>query len=272
MVFIPGGDFFMGSDEGTPSEKPSHKVHVPPYCMDVYEVTTAKYVACSNAGWCKRAGTSSIEDGLRSEEQSAYDQLCNLRDATARADHPINCVTWEMADVYCRSQKRRLPTEAEWEFAARGSDGRIYPWGDAPPSARHLNACGTECAAWGLAAKVGVLKPMYQEDDHWPNTAPVGSFPEGRSQFGVMDLAGNVWEWVSDWYGPYLAGDGVKAEVAPAGPPTGTRRVIRGGAWNGSEASWERPSFRYSKAPADRNHGIGFRCAASPADGATVAP
>jgi formylglycine-generating enzyme required for sulfatase activity len=119
---------------------------------------------------------------------------------------------------------------------------------------------------------------MYAEDDHYPNTAPVGSFPEGRSQFGVMDLAGNVWEWVGDWYGAYSPGDGVKPEVAPSGPATGTRKVIRGGAWNGSEPSWERPSFRYSKEPTDRNHGIGFRCASSPtgalgtSDGGAPAP
>jgi len=262
MVLIPGGPFFMGSDDSMASEKPSHKVQVAPFCMDIYEVSTKKYVECSDGGWCKRAATTNVGEGLRPEDQDAYDALCNERDVVGRANHPINCVTWEMADVYCRSNEVRLPTEAEWEFAARGTDGRLYPWGDAPPSARHLNACGTECAAWAEAAKVVPIKPMYNEDDHWPNTAPVGSFPEGKSKFGVLDLAGNVWEWVSDWYGPYSAGDGVKPQADPKGPATGKRKVIRGGAWNGSEPSWETPSFRYSKDPTERNHGIGFRCAA----------
>jgi formylglycine-generating enzyme required for sulfatase activity len=264
MVYIPGGPFFMGSDEGFASEKPAHKVEVRPYCMDVYEVTVARYVACSDAGWCKRAATTNAGEGWPSPDQEPYDKLCNERDPPGRAQHPINCVTWEMANVFCVSMKVRLPTEAEWEFAARGSDGRAYPWGDAPPSARTLNACGSECAAWGKQAKVAPLKPMYDEDDHWPNTAPVGSFPEGRSKFGVLDLAGNVWEWVSDWYGPYTPGDGVHAMVAPTGPEKGAKKVIRGGAWNGSEPSWERPSFRYAADPADRGHGIGFRCAAEP--------
>jgi len=264
MAYVPGGSFFMGSDEGLPGERPAHKVQLAPYCMDIYEVTTARYIACSDVGWCKRAATTNAGEGINPSERDAYDLLCNERDPAGRAQHPINCVTWEMADVYCRSSHLRLPTEAEWEFAARGSDGRAYPWGEAPPSARHLNACGTECAEWGRKAKVEPLVPMYPEDDHWPNTAPVGSFPEGKSKFGIMDLAGNVWEWVSDWYGPYPAGDGVNALAAPTGPAAGTRRVIRGGAWNGSQASWERPSFRFSKEPADRNHGVGFRCAANP--------
>jgi formylglycine-generating enzyme required for sulfatase activity len=264
MAYVPGGSFFMGSDEGLPGERPAHKVQLAPYCMDIYEVTTARYIACSDVGWCKRAATTNAGEGINPSERDAYDLLCNERDPAGRAQHPINCVTWEMADVYCRSNHLRLPTEAEWEFAARGSDGRAYPWGEAPPSARHLNACGTECAEWGRKAKVEPLVPMYPEDDHWPNTAPVGSFPEGKSKFGIMDLAGNVWEWVSDWYGPYPAGDGVNALAAPTGPAAGTRRVIRGGAWNGSQASWERPSFRFSKEPADRNHGVGFRCAANP--------
>jgi formylglycine-generating enzyme required for sulfatase activity/serine/threonine protein kinase len=264
MTLIPGGPFFMGSDDGMATEKPAHKVKVAPYCMDVTEVTTAKYAACSDGGWCKRAAVTNVGEGLLPAEQGAYDKLCNERDVEGHGSHPINCVTWEMADVYCKSHKARLPTEAEWEFAARGSDGRPYPWGDAPPSARLLNACGTECAAWAASANLTALKPMYDEDDHWATTAPVGSFPEGKSKFGVLDLAGNVWEWVSDWQGPYAAGDGVTPLVDPTGPATGTRKVIRGGAWNGSEPSWERPSFRYSKEPADRNYAIGFRCASNP--------
>jgi len=264
MAYIPGGSFFMGSDDGFAFEKPAHKVRLAPYCMDIHEVTTARYAACSDQGWCKRAAKDTAGEGLSDGERPAYDALCNENDRTGRAEHPINCVTWEMADVFCRSMKVRLPTEAEWEYAARGSDGRMYPWGDAVPSALHLNACGTECAAWTFSTKVSPIKPMYDADDHWAATAPVGSFPQGQSKFGVLDLAGNVWEWVRDWYGPYSAGDGVDGVKAPDGPAKGTRKVIRGGAWNGSDPSWERPSFRYAKEPADRHPAVGFRCAAEP--------
>jgi formylglycine-generating enzyme required for sulfatase activity len=256
MVAIPGGSFFMGSDDGLPVEKPAHPVTLDPYCMDRFEVTVAAYRACSDIGRCKRAGTTNEWDGISEHDQAAFDPLCNGRDAEARANHPVNCVDWVMADRFCREQKKRLPTEAEWEFAARGPDGRKYPWGDEEPTADDLNACGAECAAWGAKNHVDE-KPMYAADDGYPNTAPVGSFPKGASPFGLQDVVGNVWEWVADWYAPY--GD---AEAKnPGGPTTGSERVIRGGSWNGSYSSWVRPTFRFRSAPAVRSYGIGFRCA-----------
>lgn len=258
MLRIPGGSFFMGSDEGTAREKPAHQVVLAPYCIDEYEVTVERYKACSDGGRCKRAGTTNEWDGITEKDQKAFDPLCNVRDPEGHARHPINCVDWEMAAKFCSEQGNggRLPTEAEWEFAARGPDGRKYPWGDDDPSAGFMNACGKECVAWGV--KNGVdEKPMYAEDDGFPNTAPVGSFPKGASRYGLQDVVGNVWEWVADWYGDY----GKDEQKAPTGPAEGTERVIRGGAWNGSYASWVRPTFRYKDSPSKRSYGIGFRCA-----------
>jgi formylglycine-generating enzyme required for sulfatase activity len=256
MIPIPGGSFFMGSDDGLPLEKPSHQVTLAPYCMDEFEATVAEYKACSDAGRCKRAGTSNDWKAITDKERRVFDPLCNARDPDSHARHPVNCVDWEMADKFCREQAKRLPTEAEWEFSARGPDGRKYPWGDDDPAAGHLNACGRECVAWGL--KNGIeQKAMYDADDGFPNTAPVGSFPKGASRYGVQDVVGNVWEWVADRYGDY----GKDELKDPKGPADGEERVIRGGAWNGSYPSWVRPTFRYKDTPTKRSYGIGFRCA-----------
>lgn len=256
-IAIPGGSFFMGSDDDLPSEKPAHQVTLSPFCMDQFEVTVERYKACSDAGRCKRAGTSNVWEKITDKESKAFDPLCTIRDPAGKANHPINCVDWEMADKFCKEQGERLPTEAEWEFAARGPDGRKYPWGDDDPAGGgHVNACGKECVAWGL--KNGIdEKAMYDVDDGFANTAPVGSFPKGASRYGVMDVVGNVWEWVADYYAPY----GKDESKDPKGPDSGDERVIRGGAWNASYPSWVRPTFRYHDAPTKRSYGIGFRCA-----------
>jgi formylglycine-generating enzyme required for sulfatase activity/serine/threonine protein kinase len=255
-IAIPGGSFYMGSDDDLPMEKPAHQVSLAPYCMDEFEVTVADYKACSDSGRCKRAGTTNAWDGIKPEETKAFDPLCNIRDPDGKARHPINCVDWDMADKFCREQGKRLPSEAEWEFAARGPDGRKYPWGDDDPASAHLNACGKECMAWGQ--KNGIdEKPMYAVDDGFANTAPVGSFPKGASRYGIQDVVGNVWEWVADWYAPYTKDE----SKDPKGPDTGEARVIRGGAWNASVPAWVRPTFRYRDVPTKRSYGIGFRCA-----------
>ena len=258
MLRIPGGKFYMGSDDEAQLEKPSHQVTISPYCIEEFEVTASQYKACSDTGDCKRASTVNQWDGINEGAHKAFDSLCNEREPVARGMHPANCIDWEMARVYCGRAGGRLPTEAEWEFAARGPDGRRYPWGDEEPSELLLNACGKECLAWGKQNGVE-LEAMYTGDDGWPSTAPVGSFPAGKSRYGVQDVVGNVWEWVNDWYSDY--GDG--AQVEPKGPPSGETRVIRGGAWNGTQATWVRPTFRYKNAPTTRSHGIGFRCARS---------
>jgi formylglycine-generating enzyme required for sulfatase activity len=256
MILVPGGVFYMGDDEGTKGERPAHSVQLTPFCIDRVEVTVAAYKACSDRGECKRAGLTNSWDGISDTDAKAYDPLCNARDVEAHASHPVNCVDWSMASRYCDRNDLRLPTEAEWELAARGQDGRSYPWGEAVPDATRLNACGPECVAWGKARSISE-RPLYLQGDGWETTAPVGSFPKGASPFGVLDMAGNVGEWVQDWYGSY----GSSESQNPSGPPSGAERVVRGGAWNASETSWVRPTFRFHAPPSERSHGIGFRCA-----------
>ncbi len=262
MVMITGGKFFMGSDDrkDEDAERPAHQVTLSPYCIDVTEVTVAAYKACSDKGECKRAPRDNEWPGITPREKKIYDPLCNIRDVDARGKYPINCVDWDLADTFCRVGGGHLPTEAEWEFATRGSDGRKYPWGDEPPTdGSRLNACGKECLAWGKKLNEDVTA-MYSADDGFQTTAPVGSFPKGASPFGLQDVVGNVWEWASDWYAPY----GAEALVDPKGAASGTDRVLRGGAWNGGDPAWVRPTYRFKSQPALRSHGIGFRCAREP--------
>lgn len=259
MVTISGGKFFMGSDDkkDEEAERPAHQVTLSPFCIDTTEVTVNAYKACSDKGECKRAPRDNEWPGITAREKKIYDPLCNIRDAEARGTYPINCVDWELASTFCTANGRRLPTEAEWEFATRGSDGRKYPWGDeAPADGSRLNACGKECLAWGKKNNEEV-SAMYPADDGFQTTAPVGSFPKGASPFGLQDVVGNVWEWASDWYAPYTAG----AQTDPRGGEAGTERVLRGGAWNGGDPAWVRPTYRFKSQPGLRSHGIGFRCA-----------
>jgi formylglycine-generating enzyme required for sulfatase activity/serine/threonine protein kinase len=267
MIAIPGGEFFMGSEEkdALDTEKPPHRVKLMPYCMDELEVTVAEYKECSDHGKCRRAGKENLWPGINAAQRKIYDPLCNIADPEGKAKHPINCIDWDQAREACEARGARLPTEAEWEFAARGPDGRIYPWGDEPPSATLLNACGKECVDWQKKHKDPDNVPalMYDADDGFANTAPVGSFPKGKSRYGLQDVVGNVWEWVADYYADYDPAAASSTVTEPKGPDKGTDRVIRGGAWNGAQPSWVRPSFRFHVAPTARSYGFGFRCAKS---------
>ncbi len=258
----------MGSDEkdALDTEKPLHRVKLVPYCMDELEETVAQYKECSDRGMCRRAGKENVWPGISDAQRKIYDPLCNIADPVGLAKHPINCIDWNQAREACESRGARLPTEAEWEFAARGPDGRIYPWGDEPPSAQLLNACGKECVAWQKKhhdPDNSTPALMYDEDDGFVNTAPVGSFPKGKSRYGLQDVVGNVWEWVADFYAEYDRATASSTVTEPKGPATGSDRVIRGGAWNGAQPSWVRPSFRFHVAPTARSYGFGFRCAKS---------
>jgi eukaryotic-like serine/threonine-protein kinase len=257
MAKIPAGEFYQGSDKDREDERPAHHVKLSAFCFDLYEVTVREYTACRQRGACKRIdNVEPVWPKIEPADRKAYAPLCN-GERDDRLDHPVNCVTWNEADTYCRRQGKRLPTEAEWEYATRGPDGRVYAWGDDPPTDKHANLCGKECEAWAKQAGTSVYTNLTQHEDAFAGTAPVGSFALGRSRFGPYDVVGNVWEWVADWYGPYSATDADN----PAGPADGTERVIRGGAWNGGDVGWARPAYRYRRPPEVRNPAIGFRCA-----------
>jgi formylglycine-generating enzyme required for sulfatase activity/tRNA A-37 threonylcarbamoyl transferase component Bud32 len=265
MVSIPGGPMFMGARDliASADATPPHRVVISTFCLDKTEVTTASYQACVDKGVCERALEHVSWPKINDAQKKKYSGLCNAGKAD-KATHPVNCVAWPMAENYCKQMGARLPTEAEWEFAARGSSQKKYPWGDDAPSAKFLNACGKECADHWKKAENDTRKTMFEEDDGYVGTAPVGSFPAGASAHGALDLAGNVWEWTSDYYAPYSETDANDAAKDPRGPATGQKRVVRGGDYLGSEPDWSRPSYRWKTEPDTYNHAIGFRCAKNP--------
>ena len=266
MVLISGGKFFMGSDNvdspALRSARPAHRAEVADFCMDTHEVTVAEHAACSSTAACKRAYRDSFwpqgktDRKTWEEARAAHSPLCNEGQA-GRERHPVNCVTWAQADEYCRQQGKRLPSEAEWEFAARGSDGRTYPWGDEAPDPRRLNGCGRECVGWRDALELPAVPPLYDADDGFAGTAPVGSFPAGKTQAGLLDMVGNVFEWTADDFKPY---PDAPADAPPA--PAGAK-VMRGGGFNSSFAEHAEPALRFPQDAAAHVHAVGFRCARS---------
>ncbi len=264
MVAIPGGGMFMGARDlvAFADAKPPHRVQISTFCLDKTEVTTGAYQACVDKGVCERALDHVSWPSVTDAQKKKYSGFCNAGKGD-KGTHPINCVAWAMADNYCRQEGARLPTEAEWEYAARGSSQKKYPWGDDPPSAKFLNACGAECAEHWKKTENEARKTMFEDNDGHVGTSPVGSFPAGASGHGVLDLAGNVWEWTSDFYEPYVETDANNPPVDPKGPAKGEKRVLRGGDYLGSEPDWSRPSYRWKTDPDTYNHAIGFRCAAS---------
>src|SRR5262249_33993360 len=149
-ILIPGGKMFMGARDLTDAAKPPHEVTLSSFCLDKTEVTVKAYMACVDKGECERPLDGVNLPNITDEQKRSLSPLCHTG-KQERADHPINCVAWGMASNYCKRVGLRLPTEAEWEYAARGSKQRKYPWGDEPPSGRYLNACGKECKEWGKA-------------------------------------------------------------------------------------------------------------------------
>ncbi|MFO0592612.1 MAG: bifunctional serine/threonine-protein kinase/formylglycine-generating enzyme family protein [Polyangiaceae bacterium] len=256
MARIEGATFRMGSspgDEIPDDETPQHDETVASFCLDVTEVTVRAYSGCES---CEKPLRSVEFEGLTPSGRAFESQFCNGPDAP---DHPMNCVDWNEARAFCASLGRRLPTEAEWELSARGPEGKLYPWGDTPPAATRLNACGSECSSM-LTERLekvgkGPWPAMYVENDSAPATSPVGRYPAGATKAGVMDLAGNVWEWTDSPYCGYT--DKGRSECGES------RRVLRGGGWDTTDSPNLRAARRYPSAPNARGKSVGFRCAMS---------
>ncbi|MCA9644569.1 MAG: SUMF1/EgtB/PvdO family nonheme iron enzyme, partial [Myxococcales bacterium] len=199
MLQVSSSKLFLGwgGEDAAPSERPQVQVQVEQFCIDRTEVSVAAYKACSDKGECSRVFPEPDLEGASKRERILLGKLCNT-ERSDHSDHPISCVDWSQASAYCKAQDKRLPSSAEWELAARGSDGRAYPWGDELGEAR-ANACGAECYAWSRTQ--GLRLPMaFAADDGFAATAPVASFGSSAAPSGALNMAGNVAEWVDDWY------------------------------------------------------------------------
>jgi formylglycine-generating enzyme required for sulfatase activity len=229
MVFIPSGKFFMGADRGAADrgatdEVPQRTVYLDAFFMDIHEVTNAEYRKCEEAGACHppRMNSSSTRESYYGNPEFGT--------------YPVIGITWHDAEVYCRWAGKRLPTEAEWEKAARGTDGRTYPWGNFFDDDR-VNCC-----------------------DSAGDTIAVGTLPGGSGSYRVHNTAGNVQEWVADWWGATYYRTG--SDRNPTGPPSGHYKVIRGASFR---SPWRAVAIttRSDHTPESSHLFVGFRCARS---------
>ena len=210
-----------------PDETPLHEVFLSDFYIDKYEITNGQYARCVAAGACTPPNINS------SATRAEYYGSPTFK------DFPVIAVNWFQADAYCRWVGGRLPTEAEWEKAARGTDLQPFPWGD-------------QAASCEFAAHNAFYEGQCTED-----TVAVGTFPKGASPYGVEDLAGNVWEWTNDWYSPFYYASSLA--VDPPGPESGEHKIVKGGVWDYS-AGVMRVSYNSDHAPQEFKLSFGFRC------------
>jgi len=276
LVYVPAGNLLMGSTDAQVSqaqkedaqcsscfneEKLQHTVYLDAYWIDQTDVTNAlfaKFVAATGYQTdAEKAGSGYAFDPA--SDNWAYTKGANWQhprgpnsDLQGLDQHPVVQVSWNDATAYCQWAGRRLPTEAEWEKAARGTDGRIYPWGNQPVAGNLLNFADKN---------LNVSWADKTIDDGYQYTSPVGHYPDGASPYGALDMAGNVWQWVNDRFsGTYYSSSPAKN---PTGPTSGPNRGLRGGAW--VNVIWSvRAAIRGGGPPDNRDDFGGFRCARSP--------
>jgi formylglycine-generating enzyme required for sulfatase activity len=256
MVYIPGGFFFRGnqSDPFNPDEFPSSLIKVDGYWLDMYEVTVMQFLNCVNSGCCDGSLIDSVAVNFVSSKKN---RLCN-GNAPDRFNHPINCVSWYQAIQYCFCMGKRLPTEAEWEKAARGPyDARQLPW-SSDNTIGYEDIIYANLADKSAREKYPNLIIFENYDDGYAETSPIGSFPKGSSLYNVFDMIGNVAEWIYDWYDSAAY---FRNEDNPRGPESGTMKVYRGHAFN-TLPNLVRITRRSALLPSDRAIYLGFRCVA----------
>jgi formylglycine-generating enzyme required for sulfatase activity len=254
MIYIPTGTFIRGAAEedevAETDEKPQHEVTLDGFYIDKYEVSVAQYAFFLNRLGGRDGACDGVDCALTRprvggtsylDEQDLGDGRIQFIAVTGYANYPINHVSWYGAVAYCETMGARLPTEAEWEYAARGTDGRLYPWGDESPDS---------------------TRAVFQSEN-FDELLPVDALPDGASPFGVYGMAGSMWEWVADWYSEGYYQESPR--LNPPGPEVGFNRVIRGGAWpNNNRADRLRTSNRNAAFPDFISSTIGFRCAYDP--------
>ncbi len=231
MVLIPGGTFTMGSDQDGKDARPAHKVYVSPFYIDKYEVTNAQYKAFMDS--------TGYPAPYLDPKKYPWAEKYNWENGTyppSTGNLPVVLVNWEDANAYAQWAGKRLPTEAEWELAARGLEGFTYPWGNQWDSTK----CNSRVNGLNRAVEVS-------------------RYTGGVSPYGVFNMAGNVWEWCADWYGADYYKN--SPQKNPKGPDRGATRVIRGGSWDTYGIERLKTFARESQFPSVRSYDLGFRCA-----------
>jgi formylglycine-generating enzyme required for sulfatase activity/tRNA A-37 threonylcarbamoyl transferase component Bud32 len=248
MARVAAAEVTIGSDEGPKEEAPAHVVKIGAFCIDVTEVTVAEYKDCVDKKGCPSGHAQAEWSGISKEDRATWSAFCNEPRAN-RNDHPMNCLSFDDAAAFCRWAGKKLPTEEQWEYAARAADSRAYPWGHELPSPQRANGCDEGCAK-GVRRQSDTLARRLMGDDHHEATSPTGAFPEGVSAFGAFDMAGNVAEWVDAPYCTY--GQNACGTAA---------RVVRGGSWTSELEADLRTTARFKASPTARQPDVGFRCA-----------